>query len=1262
VEESYLSIKRCSGIPSKIIIIMFILLFFVNQIIVSGKLTNIVINEVMYDPEPNDNYNEWVELYNPTNQSINVSGWSIVDNYADDFLEVDLDHGNGTTIIPPNGYAIIADHGTTIYENFSIPDNAIRIYVDDAAIGNGLGNDKDKMILKNSTGQIIDTIEWGYNYSDVPGEPADVVNEGHSLARYQDTDTNDSSKDFYEGIIPTPGSENTFVSPPHINIKRYPLYLPKIQNNTEYGLPFAININISNYAPNESYQLKSYVVGNISSSYPATQTWNGNVLMYSDRYTSSITTDEYGNWSGWQYLRFKEDYQEYKNHIEKNNTAYLKAKIKKDNSSDEISKNVFLLDMDESTSNGTIGGCAIGIAETNNTVLQNKTIIIENRTGAYAGAYATEDNKIDEGFVSTPGYYKLPVPCGSGYIIKFLDQTGTIIHLIQNVTIEQGEYRVEIPSSEISYMVRRNETLDIQLTVRNTGDFSDIIDLNIGQISNGWQATLEQEKLSLDPGEIRDINVHIIPCQENGCRYGSVSISATSEKDVGAFDEITFQLEILAPDLNITTIKMYDENGEQITGLGEGETVQIKAFLKNTGNENATDVTVMFYYDIKDEDHFIGSKYYDLVGKYQKYPSVEWDTKDVKPGNHTIFIIVDEENHIDELDENNNERTIEMTIYNTSPTSSCRSLLITEVYYNTHPNIKNEFVALYNPTNQSVNLSGWYITNQPLKQRGEQTKSIFPENTTIPTESRLYITQNASAYLWETGEKPDFEYKTDSDDNVPQMDTDKTMTLSNAGGMVALKDWYNHTIDIIVYGKSDHNCTGWNGSPVPSSGTGVILKRNVDHKNQPIDTNTSDDWLHPRRYGIGQSDFPYVDISFYSEITTFVSPDCSFQTIVNELRKANESIYFNIYEFTNPFLCDELVDALKRNVSIHVFVEGSPVGGIPDNEKFILNKIANYGGSIRSIVNDKENNVYARYTFDHGKYLVIDNRTVIVESCNWAKTGIPIDPTYGNREWGIIIRSKEVAAYFLDVFLDDWNPQRCDSYSFDDMNLSVPADFYMDKSVFTGAYIPQFESKTLKGNCSVTPVFSPDTSLDAICHMIESANESIYIEQLYIYKNWDDRISPFVERLVNKSKQGVDVKIILNYNPYYESTNEKCNQTKLYFEENGIEVKFIYTNWSYFTNVHNKGMIIDNKSVLISSINWNENSVTRNREAGIIIENEDVARYYAEVFFYDWNLMKPHSQNTTESDVDHKNTIYIGIIFTMTFAIIARDWRKREWT
>jgi phosphatidylserine/phosphatidylglycerophosphate/cardiolipin synthase-like enzyme len=1227
----------------------------------ASDLTSIVINEVMYDPEENDYYNEWIELYNPTNQSINVSGWSITDNNQEDFLEGDYDHGNGTTTIPPHGYAIIADHGTTIYENFSISNNTIRLYVDDSSIGNGLGNNQDKLILKNATGEVMDDLEWGYNYNDIPGMPADDVDEGHSLARYQDVDNNDSSIDFYDGVVPTPGSENIFVSNANVTITLYPLYIPKLYNNSEYSIPFAIKVSISNYIPFESYQLKAYVVGNVSNQYPATQTWNGTSWIYSDRYTSTIITDENGNWTGWICLRFKKEYQEYLNNIQTNSSAYIKVKIKKDNSTDETAEKVYLLDMDDSTSNGVRGGTVLGQAYTNVTYLEDCIAIVKNNSGIVTGIYVTEDNNIEEGFTTTSGYYKISSPISSNNTITFLDEQDNIIHTISNVTIEQGRYNVDIDSAETSYFVKRYQSLNILVKIKNTGDFYDNITVEISQISNGWHGSLEKELISLMPGESYNINLHVTPCQSYHCLTGSITISILSEKDIGETDSITFYLEILGPDLIIKNIKLYDENDEECYSIMQGETLEIKAYLKNQGNENASDVNVSFYYNHVDKSHFIGCKKYSSVGKYQKYPSIKWDTTHILPGDYNIFAVADYENNVYELNEWNNELLTPIIIYDTRPTQNESTILITEFYYHTHPGMPNEYLAVFNPSNSSLDLSGWYITNQPWKSKSDQPKIIFPYNTTILPQMGLYLTQNASAYEWETGSKTDFEYNVDSKDSVPQMIKTKTVTFSNTGGVVALKNSYNHTIDGILYGEFQGNFSFWNDTSIPSSGAGVVLKRNF-YQNQPVDTNRSIDWIHPRRYGIGQSDFPYVNISFTGEITTFVSPDCSFQTIVNELRNAKESIYFNIYEFTNPFLCDELVAALKRSVSVNIFVEGSPIGGIDDRERIILKKIANYGGKVRFIVNDDENRVHARYTFDHGKYLIIDNTSVIVGSCNWAKTGIPIDPSFGNREWGIIVRSKDVAEYFLNVFLDDWNPSRCDSYSINEMELLVPSDFYLDETIIRGSYKPQFEPITFNGSFSAIPVFSPDTSFDTICNLIDSASESIYIEQLYIYRDWSNKINPFVERLVNRSEQGVNIRVILNYNPDYETSNEKCNQTKLFFEEHGIEVKFVFTNWSYFTNLHNKGMIVDNTSVLISSINWNENSVTRNREAGIIIESEEVARYYTEVFFYDWNLIPTESENIIVSQEINRNTIYIAVIFTMTFALIIRDWRKRQWT
>ncbi len=1244
---------------------LFILLFCLNYNIDAEGSQNIMINEVMFNPEVNDNYNEWIELYNPTNKSINVSGWSMADNSDEDFLKGDSEHGNGTTMIPPKEYAIIADHGTKIYENFTIPNNTIKLYVDDSAIGNGLGNSKDKLILRNNTGNIIDAIEWGEDYPDVPGSAAEIVDEGHSLSRHHEVDTNNSSNDFYDGVNITPGSKNKVVVTPSLDIDVFPIFIPKIQNNSDYSIPFAIKVNISNYNSYNNYQLKAYVVGIKSKSGYATQTWDGNIWQYSNYYTSSITTNEQGNWSDWVYLRFKKDYKDYQKNIIHNDSALLYVKIKKDNNTFETFKEIFLLDMDDCSSNGTTGGYTVGIAEFNDTFLQNKIIIIENCTGAYAGAYVTEYNGIDEGFISKPGYYKVASPVGSGYKIKILDYNGSLIHAISNVTVKQGSYGVDIQPIKSYYSIEKNEIIDIPLSVVNTGDFNDSIIITVDHITFGWDADLEKENIYLGSKEKQDINLRIKPCQQNGCKTGTVTVIATSEKDIGESDEITFQLEILAPDLTITNIKVYNENGENSTVFGEGEIVRIKAFLKNIGNENATNTDAVFYYDSMDNEHSIGSKNYDSISKYQKYPSVIWDTSSVTPGWHTILIVADKGDRIDELDESNNELSIKVYILNTYPSKEERNILMTELYYYTHPNLENEFIALYNPTDCDLNISGWYFTNTPLKIKSEQTKIVFPSGTTIAPFSCLHITQNAESYIGEIGERPDFEYKTDSDMDIPQMIVSKTFILSNKGEVIALKDNYNHTVDIVVYGEQSYTQIGWEGDFISGFGKGIILKRNFGPSGSPVDTNTSSDWVNERIYGIGQSDFPYVNIAFHGEIITFVSPDCSFDTIVREIQKANDSIFLNVYEFTNLFLCDEIILALRENVKVKILLEGAPIGGISDEEKFILNRIAAYGGNIRFIVNDQQNDVYARYRYNHAKYLVVDNKTVIVESCNWGNTGIPRDPDFGNREWGIVVKNVSVAEYFLNVFYDDWNPNRCDSYSIDKMNFYVEPGFFINKPIFRRVGKPDFESGKFVGNFSVIPVFSPDTSYKAVHKMIESADRCIYIEQLYVYRDWGDQVSPFVEHLVNKSKQGVEVKVILNYNPNYKSTNEKCSLTKEYLEENGIKVKFLYTNWSHFINVHNKGMIVDNRSVLVSSINWNENSVMSNREAGIIIEDEDVASYYAEVFFYDWNLKAPQdTEEKVESKVenDYENTIYITVIFTMTFAVIARDWRKRRWT
>ncbi|HMA83379.1 MAG TPA: phospholipase D-like domain-containing protein, partial [Candidatus Thermoplasmatota archaeon] len=401
----------------------------------------------------------------------------------------------------------------------------------------------------------------------------------------------------------------------------------------------------------------------------------------------------------------------------------------------------------------------------------------------------------------------------------------------------------------------------------------------------------------------------------------------------------------------------------------------------------------------------------------------------------------------------------------------------------------------------------------------------------------------------------------------------------------------------------------------------------------------------------------------------FISPDTSFSVVSTLIENTDSEILLNAYEFTSSEITDDLTDALHRNVSVSLLVEGSPVGGMSEKQLFLLNKLHHHGAEIQLLKGNTLNHVFKRYRFTHAKYAILDQETIIILSGNFAPTGIPSDNTFGNREWGVAIKNETLATWYSSVFYTDWNPSQKDTQKFQPNPVFEEQDYFVIDEEYYGYYEPILnQSETMKENITVTPILSPDNSLPAISNLISQANATIYIQQLYMYPNWTNQQNPLIPLLINKSNQGIDIRILLNYNPWYDSTNIHNNQTKTLLESNGICVKYVYTNWSIFQNMHNKGVIIDNKSVLISSINWNENSFLNNREIGIIINHSEIAQFYSTVFLSDWKLSEPIicnetiNQNQSQKIIElNANTIYITALFTMTFIVVARDWRKRSW-
>ncbi|MEF8874150.1 MAG: lamin tail domain-containing protein [Candidatus Thermoplasmatota archaeon] len=591
---------------------------------------------------------------------------------------------------------------------------------------------------------------------------------------------------------------------------------------------------------------------------------------------------------------------------------------------------------------------------------------------------------------------------------------------------------------------------------------------------------------------------------------------------------------------------------------------------------------------------------------------------------------------------------------------SVRSLLITEVYY--QETLDMDFVVLHNPSNNTVPLSFFEVSDQ----EGSWT---FPIGATIPGEESIYLAFNGEKFEERMFFKPDWEVKGTLPD-VPDMEG-SDFNLASGGDEVILKAFDGSVIDVVAYGDSEYHGVGWQNGPAPGVSTGEILTRNLEPQEGYIDTNTSDDWVHPFVKGLGQSDFEPREFEFHGKAESFVSPDSSFPAVTNFINSAEERIYLNVYMITNWYITREIIDALDRDVEVKVFLEGGPVGGIPDQERYNLMKLADAGAKIRYMINDPDQDIYSRYRFNHAKYCVADNSSVLVISENWKYTGVPVNNTYGNRGWGIILHNQSLASYYADVFLTDYNPEMPDSFAYDADDPKYgepPANFTPDKENRTSGYEPSEDIKTVEGDIKAAPVIGPDTTNaeeHSIAPAIKEADETLDIIQLscnlhwakdasaYIdwdlppetqYLEWSDgreHHNLYLKEAINAARRGVEVDVLLDsvYIDRYDNSTYDNYDVVIYLNELAekenipLEAKLADHETLGIEKVHAKGLIVDNETVLISSINWGAYAAIYNRETGILVTNQDIGGYYADVFHHDWTLGKEEQKdNWTDGD------------------------------
>ena len=458
----------------------------------------------------------------------------------------------------------------------------------------------------------------------------------------------------------------------------------------------------------------------------------------------------------------------------------------------------------------------------------------------------------------------------------------------------------------------------------------------------------------------------------------------------------------------------------------------------------------------------------------------------------------------------------------------------------------------------------------------------FPPGSVI--SGNLTIARNGTAFFQSHGRFPDYEWQ-DSSSAIPDVVNSKALRMANT----------NDSLMVYENSRLVQKIT-WPGDVRPREGQVHFLERGV--------------W-DPRPLMLGQSRFPPAEFSGVS-VTAFVSPDCSDAVFGSIIGNATQEILLNVYEFSSPSMADALARARVRGVDVKVLIEGGPVGGIGQEEKDALWKVNRSGIPVYAMVSSKT--LHAPYRYDHAKYVVIDQNTVLVVSENFKYSGFAAEGTRGNRGWGVVLADRATAAYFSSVFQTDLKSPSVIPYLGEPGQSEVPS---------AEKYTPEFLPQTFSG-ATIRPVLAPDTSIE-ITGMINSAQQSIDIEEAYITNETPFTLNPYLSAAVNASRRGVHVRVLLDSSWYnVEGTNDNDEMVGLInriaaTERLPLEARCAGLRANQIEKIHNKGVIVDRTQVLVSSINWNSNSPNFNREAGVIIDHPGVAGYFTGVFEDDWN-------------------------------------------
>ncbi len=545
-------------------------------------------------------------------------------------------------------------------------------------------------------------------------------------------------------------------------------------------------------------------------------------------------------------------------------------------------------------------------------------------------------------------------------------------------------------------------------------------------------------------------------------------------------------------------------------------------------------------------------------------------------------------------------------------------------YQTDYNNRNNEFFELTNFATSPVDLSGWKMTR--VSSGGTTYNATF---------TNLVLSAGESVAI-----SPDAQHLgSDSGFNATAaLDVmSAALYLSDDGGSLQLYNPADDIADAVAWKDALLPIEGWNGPAITNpnvSSTGLIYLRG-DGCGDSTDSNSSADWeIKWSRLGASHQCLGNT-FSTTGTLTPTISPTGALGELLEFINSANVSLNVHVYQLYSAELVHALKSAAQRGVMVTVVLNQPEYnywsGYETDRQYGMASELDGVGANVMFVGESTDNDAPSSpYLYIHSKIAVKDGDSVWIGSGNWKSSSHPTSEYSGNREWGVIIDNSEIASMFLQRLSWDEDPDHLHVIPY--TSSMKPSSWVMPTPVTDpqpyGVYTP------ISGAFSGRILTCPDDCMEGLVAGIEAADDSIYLSlasfDMDWYWGWGE--NPVLAALEAKAAAGVKIHMIIDDTYSNEETNEAIDMfNHQWNHSNGWDTAaVIMSTDSEISSLHNKGMIVDDEIVLISSINWNANSILRNREMGIMIENPDLAAVYKSSWQEDWNRL----DESTDSDGD----------------------------